>query len=142
MATITASTPSGTAASPASRQGAPQRTTVTAFIERHPVLAYAALTFAISWGGFLLVIGGPGGIPATPEQFETLMPLAVLAMLAGPPIAGLLLTGVVSGRAGYRELRSRLVWWRVGARWYALALLFAPLLYLALLLPLSLRSAA
>jgi membrane protease YdiL (CAAX protease family) len=106
------------------------------------VLAFYGLAFAISWGAFLLVIGGPGGLPATPGQFEALLPLAVLAMLAGPPVAGLLVTGVVSGRAGYRELRSRLVRWRVGARWYALALLFAPLLYLALLLPLSLLSAA
>jgi membrane protease YdiL (CAAX protease family) len=113
-----------------------------AVVKRHPVLTYYALTFAISWGGVLLVIGGPGGIPATPELFEALMPLAVLAMLAGPPVAGLLVTGVVSGRAGYRELRSRLVRWRVGARWYALALLAAPLLYLALLLPLSQLSAA
>jgi len=142
MATTTARNPSGTAAPPASRPGAPWRTTILAFVERHPVLTYCALTFAISWGGFLLVVGGPGGFPATPEQFAALMPLAVLAMLAGPPVAGLLLTGVVSGRTGRRELRSRLVRWRVGARWYAFALLFAPLLYLALLLPLSRLSAA
>jgi hypothetical protein len=36
-------------------------TTTKAFIVRHPVLTYFALTFAISWGGVLLVIGGPGG---------------------------------------------------------------------------------
>ena len=44
-----------------------------AFIQRHPVLAYSALTFAMSWGESLLVVGGPGGFPATPEQFEALM---------------------------------------------------------------------
>ena len=142
MSTTTTATPSGTTVPTSPREGAPRRTTIMAFIQRHPVLAYSALTFAISWGGFLLVVGGPGGFPATPEQFEALMPLAVLAMLAGPSVAGLLVTGVVSGRAGYRELRSRLVRWRVGARWYALSLLFAPLLYLALLLPLSQLSAA
>jgi uncharacterized protein len=38
--------------------------TVTAFIKRHPVLTYYALVFAISWGGMLLVIGRPGGLPA------------------------------------------------------------------------------
>jgi membrane protease YdiL (CAAX protease family) len=142
MATTTAPTQSGTTVPTSPRKGAPWRTTIVAVVGRHAVLAYYALTFAISWGGFLLVVGGPGAFPATPEQFEALMPLAVLAMLAGPPVAGLLSTGVVSGRAGYRELRSRLVRWRVGARWYALALLFAPLLYLALLLPLSRLSAA
>jgi hypothetical protein len=51
---------------------------------RHPVPTYFALTFAISWGGVLLVIGGPRGIPGTREQFEKLLPFAILAMLAGP----------------------------------------------------------
>jgi hypothetical protein len=49
------------------------------------VLAYYALTFAISWGGVLLVIGGPTGIPGTPEQIERRFSLAVVALLAGPP---------------------------------------------------------
>jgi hypothetical protein len=30
----------------------------TTLITRHPVLTYFALTFAISWGGFVLVVGG------------------------------------------------------------------------------------
>ena len=54
-----------------------QQTSFQAFIKRHPVLTYYALTFAISWGGMLLVIGGPGGIPSTPEQFARLIPLVV-----------------------------------------------------------------
>lgn len=116
------------------------QTSFKAFIKRHPVLAYYALTFAISWGGVLLVIGGPGGIPATSEQFARLLPFAIPALLAGPSIAGMLLTGLVSGRAGFRELLSRLLMWRVGARWYAVALLTAPLVFTAVLLALSLTS--
>jgi uncharacterized protein len=92
-------------------------TTITAFIKRHPVLIYFALTFAISWGGRLLVIGGPGAIRGTEEQVEMLWPLALLATFAGPPIARILLTGLVAGRAGLRELLSRLLRWRVGGRW-------------------------
>ncbi|MFX1521169.1 MAG: CPBP family intramembrane glutamic endopeptidase [Promethearchaeota archaeon] len=110
------------------------------FVKRHPVSIYFALTFAISWGGVLLVIGGPGEIPGTPEQFEMLLPVAILAMLAGPPVAGLLLTGLVYGRVGFRKLLSRLLRWRVGAHWYAIALLTAPLLMTALLLALLLLS--
>ncbi len=114
-------------------------TGVEAFIKRHPVPTYFALTFVISWGSFVLVVG-PGGFPGTPEQTERLMALAVLALLAGPPVAGILLTGIVDGRAGLRQVLSRLLRWRVGAHWYAVALMPAPLLAAAVLLALSLTS--
>jgi membrane protease YdiL (CAAX protease family) len=61
-------------------------------------------------------------------------------MLAGPSVAGLLVTGLVHGRAGLRELLPRLLRWRVAARWYMIALLTAPLLTAAILFALSLRS--
>jgi membrane protease YdiL (CAAX protease family) len=114
-------------------------TTIKTFIKRHPVLTYFALTFAISWGGILMVIG-PGGILGTKEVSEGLMPFVYLATLLGPSLAGILLTGLVDGRAGFRELLSRLLRWRVGARWYAVALLTAPLLITATLFVLSLTS--
>ena len=108
-------------------------TTIKAFIKSHPMPTYFALTFTISWSGVLLVIGGPSGIPATPEQADMLFPVVLLAMLVGPSVAGILLTGLVHGRVGLRELLSRLLRWRVGARWYAVALLTIPLLAMATL---------
>jgi uncharacterized protein len=116
-------------------------TTIKTFIQRHPVLAYYVLTFAISWGGMLAVVGaGAGGFSITPEQLQALVPYAVPAMLVGPSVAGLLLTGLVDGRAGLREFSSRLLKWRVGARWYAVALLIAPISIMAALFALSLLS--
>jgi membrane protease YdiL (CAAX protease family) len=117
-----------------------QHTSFQSFIKRHPVLTYYALTFAISWGVVLLVIGGPGGIQGSSEQIARLLPFEVAALYAGPAVAGLLLTGLFSGRAGIRLLLSRLLTWRVGARWYAVALLTAPLVWTAVLLALSLIS--
>jgi uncharacterized protein len=108
-------------------------------IRRHPHLTYVVLAFAISWGGVLVVVG-PSGIPGTAEQFETLLPFVVLAMLAGPSVAGVLSTGLVHGTAGLRELLSRLLKWRLDARWYAIALLSAPLLVTTSLFALSLTS--
>ena len=67
------------------------------------MLTYYALTFAISWGGVLLVIGGPGAIPGTPEETTKLFPVVYLVTVAGPSVAGTLLTGLVDGRAGFRE---------------------------------------
>src|SRR5205823_13967652 len=68
--------------------------------------------------------------------------MVYLAMLIGPPVAGLLLTGLVSGPAGLRDLRSRLLRWRVGAYWYVVALLATPLLSAATSFALSLASPA
>jgi membrane protease YdiL (CAAX protease family) len=113
--------------------------TIKDFIVRHPVLAYYILTFAISWCSFLVLIG-PGGILGTTGQADVLDPALYLAMLAGPSIAGLLLTGLADGRTGFRELLSRLLKWRVGVRWYVIALLTDPLLVTVTLLALSLTS--
>jgi len=110
------------------------------FIRKHPLGCYFALTFAISWGGFLLAIG-PDGFPGTPELFQARLPLAVLAMLAGPSTAGLLLTALVHGGTGLRDYLARLLRWHVGLRWYAIALLLGPILLAAVGLALSLRSA-
>ena len=113
--------------------------TIKAFIKSHPLLSYFALVFAITWGGFVLAVG-PGRIPATKEEFTT-MPLgAILAGLTGPSVAGILLTGLVCGREGFRNLFTRITKWRVGARWYGVALLTAPLVSTAVLIPLSLIS--
>jgi len=114
---------------------------IKAFIERHPLLSYYALAFAISWGVILVAVGrGPGGFSATPKQFQMDVPYAVPAMILGPSVAGILMTGLLYGRAGLREFRSRLLKWRVGARWYAVALLAAPLSMMVVLLALSLVS--
>ncbi len=68
--------------------------TIKAFMTRHPVATYFALTFAISWGGLLTVVG-PGGFIGTTEPTNTQLPLVFLAMFGGPTVAGLLLTGLV-----------------------------------------------
>jgi hypothetical protein len=124
------------------RQKEDTMSTVGASIERHSLLIYFALAFAISWGAVLVVIGGPGRMPGTTDQAETLLPFVVLAMLPGPAVAGILLTGLIHGKAGLRDVLSRMLRWRVGARWYAVALVGAPALVTGVLLALSLTSPA
>lgn len=111
------------------------------FIRRYPVATYFILTFVLSWGCMVLMIG-PGSFPITAEQSEAQGALLYVGMLIGPSIAGILLTGLVDGKAGFRRLMARLRTWRVGARWYAVALLTAPLLATGVLLVLSLFSPA
>lgn len=114
-------------------------TAINTLIKRYPVLTYFILTFAISFGGFVLV-GGPGFFAGTDWQTDPRFMSAVTAMLAGPPVAGLLLTGLVSGMAGLRDLLARLAKWRLGVGWYAIALLTAPLMMASVLLSLSIIS--
>ena len=109
------------------------------FIEQYPLLAYYALVFAMSWGSVLIAVG-PGGFPGTSGQVERLMPLVIMVFLVGPALGGPLMTGFVHGRAGLRDLLSRLLRWRVAAHWYAVAILTAPLLMLTVLFVLSLFS--
>jgi membrane protease YdiL (CAAX protease family) len=112
------------------------RTGIAAFINRHAVSTYYALAFGISWGGILLTLG-PDGLFGTGT---TMGITGGTALVAGPSVAGVLLTGLVDGRAGLRRLVSRLRRWRVGARWYAVALLTGPLVMGATVFGLSLAS--
>jgi membrane protease YdiL (CAAX protease family) len=114
---------------------------VNAFITKHPALTYFALTCAISWG-LVVVVVGRAGFRGTAEPAQSLLPYAILAMIAGPSIAGFALTGALGGTPALREFRRRLVKWDVRGRWYAAALLIAPTVMLAVLLPLSLISRA
>jgi membrane protease YdiL (CAAX protease family) len=52
----------------------------------------------------------------------------------------LILTGILDGQAGYRDLLARLTRWRVAPRWYAAALLLNPFAMLVVLGALSLAS--
>jgi membrane protease YdiL (CAAX protease family) len=113
---------------------------IRTFIKKHPLLTYFTLVFAISWGGALWVIGGPGKIPIPPEETAQVFLPAYLATVAGPSLVGILMNGIVGGRGGIRDLFSRLVEWRVGVRWYAIAVLSAPLSVVGTLLALSLFS--
>lgn len=97
-------------------------------VRRHPVGTYFCAAFAISWVGSLLV-GGPIFLRGESLELEGLLVVGML-VLAGPLVAGLAMTYLVSGRPGLRELASRMARWQVRSRWYA-ALLIFPVLLLA-----------
>jgi membrane protease YdiL (CAAX protease family) len=106
---------------------------IKAAIKQHAVLIYFALVFVLSGGGILLIVG-PDGIPLKAEEFASFGPLMYAAILVGPCVAGILMTGIVDGRPGVRHLFARLRRWRVGWTWYAVALLPALLMAVTALL--------
>lgn len=109
--------------------------TPASWLRRHPLLGYFALCFGISWGGILIVLAATGFKLAALQPLETGLIFAL--MLLGPSASGLILTAVLDGRTGLHLLGSGLMRWKLGVRWYAVALLTAPLFLLAILWPLS-----
>lgn len=109
---------------------------VKELIARRPVVVYYVLTFVLSWGGFLLA--GWGGLRlGTSWEDDPRFWYAVLAMVAGPTVASLLLTVLGWGVGGLSELLARLLQWRTSPRWYAAALLIAPLVQAGVLFALT-----
>jgi membrane protease YdiL (CAAX protease family) len=96
-------------------------------IKNNPVLIYFIITFAISWIGFIAAVS-PGGFGSANVWQTSTLAFAVMAMLAGPAVSGLIMISILDGREGYRQLISRLTKWRVDIRWYAVAILTAPVL--------------
>jgi uncharacterized protein len=90
--------------------------TITAFVKRHPLISFFVLAYVLTWPWIPLVSVSPlWGFPA----------------LFGPALAGVVVSTVADGRPGLRDLLSRTARWRVGARWYVVALGLPALLALA-----------
>jgi uncharacterized protein len=90
-------------------------------VARHPVTAFLVMAFVFSWTimlPLLLSESGFGLLPFTlPWQvFGSLMSVFGLALPA------FLVTAIKDGEDGVRKLLSRVFRWRVGARWYLIAL--------------------
>jgi CAAX protease family protein len=85
----------------------------------HPLLLFFLSSFVLTWGYFWL-IWAPLGLPAS------LIGLGGF----GPAISAFLVLAITSGTPGILSLLHSIVHWRVGVRWYLLALLGVPLLNL------------
>jgi len=100
------------------------------FVKRHSVAIYFVLTFAVSWLGAFAVAAPHLLRGEAIPKFTGLMMFP--AMLLGPSVIGILLTKLVDGSSGLRNLFSRMRRVRVPARWYA-TLLIPPVLVLTVL---------
>lgn len=97
------------------------------WFKRHQVTTFFIISYVITWGIGVFAI-------MFPEQFIRLFgelnywnPVALFA-IAAPTISATILTAVWQGKAGLRELYSRLFRWRFGIQWYAFIFLVIPLL--------------
>jgi membrane protease YdiL (CAAX protease family) len=79
-----------------------------ALVKRHPVITFFLLAYALSWLGW-------------PMWALGLYPNPVFGF--GPFLAALLVLAITNGKSGVGGLLRRMVRWRVGLGWYAVALL-------------------
>jgi uncharacterized protein len=77
-------------------------------VRRYPLIAFFVLAFVLSWWPWLLY------------SFD-LVPNPIVGF--GPFLAALVVLALSEGRSGVVGLLRRMVRWRVGLRWYAVALL-------------------
>lgn len=112
---------------------------IKTFVERHPLVGYFVLAYGITWGSILIFLASRG-FQFTSLQLEDasiLFVIIFLGMLLGPSTSGLVLTAVLDGRNGLRELWLRIKQWEVGLPWYAVALLTVPVSTLVIFYVLS-----
>jgi membrane protease YdiL (CAAX protease family) len=88
---------------------------IVAWTRQHRLTAFFGLAFAMSWWSWPFYAVGLAPVPF---------------FSWGPLLAALIVIGLTEGRAGYRDLLARLTRWRVGWRWWVVALA-APLAVLA-----------
>ena len=97
-----------------------------------PLIAYCVLAFAITWGAILAFLASRSFAFDTINVSDGLLLFGF--MILGPSTAGLVMTATTGGRAGFRELWSRIRRWRAAPAMWALALLTSPVITIAVLL--------
>src|SRR5919199_5055563 len=85
---------------------------IAVWIKRHPLAAFFVLAYTISWLPWLLGALAPAIAPFVSYPFFP----------PGPLLAALIVIPIAQGRAGLWALGTGMCRWRVGWRWYALAL--------------------
>ena len=86
------------------------KSSIPALLKQHAFIVFVALAVLISW--FPWYTSGTG------------------FLVFGPSIAGVIIIAMTSGKEGLRDLGQRALRWRVGLRWWAVALFFTGLILL------------
>jgi uncharacterized protein len=87
------------------------------------LVSYFLIAFGFSW---LMFLPGPLMYYGVISLSDDLARLLAIAGLLGPILSGFIMTAVTEGRPGVARLLRRMVWWRVGIRWYVFALFGLP----------------
>src|SRR5204863_7140781 len=93
-------------------------------IRRSPLVSFVVLAYAVSWAWAFPSVAA-GDVVKKGVGWPTHFPA-----LLGPALAAFVVTAVVWGRAGVRDVLARMARWRMPLRWWAATL--SPLAFLGL----------
>ena len=103
-----------------------RRSSVRDLVARHPVTAFLGICYAVTWATAM------PWFRARTDILPFDLPMwGSLGTIFGVALAAVLVVAASDGRAGVRDLARRSLRWRVGVRWYLLAVLGLPVVVLA-----------
>jgi uncharacterized protein len=101
-----------------------------AFAKRFPLTAYFILAFALMWVFVIPIMLSQRGLGIINLPDFLIEVLLLVATFSGPLPAALIMTTLIDGREGRRQLLRRMFQWRVGLGWYLVLLIGYPLIFL------------
>jgi uncharacterized protein len=103
-------------------------------LSSHPLISYFVLAFVGTWLlNAPMVLGKDGlGLFSYNVPLPIYIILFLLSSYSGPTLAALLLTNAMGGKESVKTFLRRYRIWRVGIRWYLIALFGYPLLYMVI----------
>lgn len=110
--------PPGTPSTSLPNRSPTSRLRVVRWLRAHPLAGYFLLALGFSW---------VWEIPLFAIWHQQILGPWVIV---GPSLAGFVMAGVTEGRAGMVRLFRRVLLWRIAIRWYAVALLLLPAIWL------------
>jgi membrane protease YdiL (CAAX protease family) len=89
-----------------------QESGLKSIVKRYPLISMYALLFLLAWPVQILDALASHGLAPKPPMFLT------IATGLTPAIAAIIVTAILAGRAGVKDLFRRFTIWRVGYQWY------------------------
>lgn len=102
-----------------------------AFAKRHPLTAYFVLAYGLTWVFVIPIMLSQRGLGIVNLPDPLLFVFLLVSTYSGPLPAALIMTTLIDGKEGRRQLWRRVFQWRVGIGWYLLVLVAYPAVFLA-----------
>src|ERR671916_912625 len=90
-------------------------------VARHPATSFLVMAFGFGWTSLIPILLAEYGFGVLPIELPLTL-VQTLATLLGLALPAFLVTAATGGREGVRDLLSRLLRWRIGIRWYLVAI--------------------